>query len=218
MTIIELAGECMELLPEGAIHWQRHRRLIVADTHFGRADALRARGLAIPPGTTARDLQRLGALLDRTGAQRLTVLGDFVECPPRGDADWLRRFRAWRATRPGIGIDVIPGNHDRDWRPPADSHIDWQPPVVLEPPFVLTHEPVSHPAGHVLAGHWHPGVVLRDRGDHLRLPCFEVTDTHTVLPAFGGLTGLAERRPDPRRRLFIAGGGRVRAVPRGDRA
>lgn len=48
------------------------------DVRLGKATSLRAGGVPVPRGATATDLDRLDALVQRTGSRRLVVLGDFI--------------------------------------------------------------------------------------------------------------------------------------------
>ena len=94
VAIATLAGESVELHAERAMHWPRARTLFVADVHLGKAAAFRAGGVAIPRGATANDLARLTALIERTRATRLVILGDFLHAAagrvPALDAAFMR--------------------------------------------------------------------------------------------------------------------------------
>ena len=74
---VRIAGETVDLHAERALHWPTTQTLFVADVHLGKAAAFRAGGVPIPRGATAEDLARLNALIVRTRAKRLVVLGDF---------------------------------------------------------------------------------------------------------------------------------------------
>jgi metallophosphoesterase superfamily enzyme len=54
-----------------------------------------------------------------------------------------------------------------------------------------SHERSPRPCAMALAGHVHPAVRLRDpaTGGSLRLKCFHVSHSMTILPAFGSFTG-----------------------------
>ncbi len=192
-AIATLAGESVELLAARALHWPRARTLFVADVHLGKAAAFRAGGVPIPRGATAHDLARLDALIERTAAQRLVVLGDFLHAAAGRVAALDVAFRRWRHSRAALAIMLVRGNHDeRAGDPPPAWGID----VVAEPhplaPFVLCHAPATPRTGHALCGHVHPGVrVSGDAHESARMPCFVLGRRRTLLPAFGRLTGLA---------------------------
>src|SRR3954452_24919812 len=75
---VSLAGESVELHADRALFHPRTTTLYVADVHLGKTAAFRAAGVPLPAGTTASNLERLGRLVARTGAERLIVLGDFL--------------------------------------------------------------------------------------------------------------------------------------------
>jgi DNA ligase-associated metallophosphoesterase len=211
---IELAGEELRLLPERAIFWPHRRALFVADTHWGKATAFRAAGLAIPPGSTQADLARLDQALDRCDALHLLLLGDALHARSGRDGAAFEQIAAWRARRPELAITLIRGNHDRGAGDPPD---EWRFDCVDEPylaaPFALRHAPTESSAGYVLAGHLHPVARLRGTGrQQLRLPCFWFGARVGVLPAFGSFTGGAPIVPARGDRVFVLADDAVLAV------
>lgn len=206
---VEVCGERLVLRPDRSLFWPRAAALVVADPHFGKAEAFRAASVPVPGGTEA-PLARLAAALADTGAGRLVVLGDFWHSRDGRTDRVAGELAAWRAERPALRIELVRGNHDRAGPPPAGWG-DWLAGLV-EPPFVFAHFPDPSDAGYVLAGHLHPGVVLgRER---LRLPCFWFGPRAGVLPAFGDFTGAAAvpaRRGDG---VFAVAGGEVIDVSR----
>ena len=210
---IECAGETLVLHPERALEWPARSTLFVADPHFGKDAHFRDAGIALPDGTLGEDLARLDALLARTGATRLVMLGDVVHARPGRAVGWLEAIAAWRAHYPGLEWLAVAGNHDTGFAPPEDWRLDWHKEVIVETPFVFAHEPTTHPGGRVLAGHWHPVARLRHGRDSLRLPVFAFGPDWVVLPAFGGLTGGAPI-DDPAMHCYAAVEDRVIALPR----
>jgi len=210
-----LAGETVELLAERALYWPRMRALMVADVHLGKAAALRAGGVPVPRGATANDLAQLGALVVRTGAARLVVLGDFLHAAASRVAALDAAFVAWRRAHAGLALTLVRGNHDTRAGDPPPS---WQVDVVAEPhglaPFVLCHEPTAPRTGYALCGHVHPGVRLAGRAyESARLPCFVLGRRRAVLPAFGRLTGLALVTPVAGETLVAIAGDRLFQLP-----
>lgn len=210
-----LGGERVELLADRALHWPQARTLFVADVHLGKAAAFRAGGVPVPRGATANDLARLTALVDRTGATRLVVLGDFLHAAAGRVAALDAAFVAWRDAHPQLAVTLVRGNHDaRAGDPPPAWGID----VVAEPhlaaPFVLCHAPAAPPSGYALCGHVHPGVRVSGRAhETARLPCFVLGQRRAVLPAFGRLTGLALVTAAPGETLVAIAGDRLFRLP-----
>ena len=212
MNIVDvaIAGETVQLDARRAIHWPRQRWLLIADLHLGKASLLRQAGAALPRGTTTRDLDRLSALVDAHAPSRLIVLGDLIHGRERLDAEWLASFARWRDAHAGLELVLVAGNHDRHM--PLDP-LGMQ--VVAEceaAPFVLRHAPDLHPSLHVLAGHVHPGVRVRDGRVRHRFPAFWSGARRTLLPAFGSLCGLSPNDALGDDRVYAATPGGVLAL------
>ncbi len=208
---ISLAGAELWLLADKAIYYPQYRALLIADVHFGKAAAYRKLGQPVPHGTTQGNLERLDRLLTAYDCDRLIFLGDFLHAPESHAATTLNALGDWRRARPDLRMTLIRGNHDkRAGDPPESLAIE----VVTEPlllgPFALQHEPDPHATHHVLAGHVHPVYRLQGRGrQSLRLACFYVGETVSLLPAFGGFTGgfAIEKASD--KQIYVVGDGAV---------
>ena len=210
---VSLGGEPVELCPDRALHWPRERTLFVADMHLGKAATFRAGGVPVPRGATASDLARLSSLLAQTRATRLVILGDFLHAAAGRVAALDVALREWRAAHSRVAITLVRGNHDkRAGDPPPDWGID----VVAGPhaiaPFIACHEPATPPTGYALCGHVHPGVVISDDVDVVRLPCFLLGSRRALLPAFGRFTGLATIVPAAGETAVAIANGRLFAL------
>lgn len=205
---LSIAGEPMLLDQRRALFWPRRRWLLVADLHLGKASLLRQAGAPIPRGTTTLDLARLSALIEDHRPNRLIVLGDLIHGAERAAAQWLETLAAWRSRHAGVDLVLVAGNHDRHM-PLEALGFDIESAIVADP-FLLLHEADRSTALHVLAGHVHPGIVMRDGRTRLRLPAFWSGPSRSLLPAFGSLCGLTPCRPDDADRVFaITPGGIV---------
>jgi uncharacterized protein len=211
VTEVVVAGETLHLLPERAVYCPRARTLIVADLHWGKEETFRASAIPIPIGPIQADLKRLDSALDRTGANRLLVLGDLWHARAGMAESLFGELRPWRASHAGLDIELVRGNHDRRaGPPPSELRIAVRDEPALEPPFVLRHFPEPSPDGYVVAGHLHPAVMLRGTGgERLRLPCFWFGEAVGLLPAFGGFTGSADVNPGPGDQVFVIADGEV---------
>lgn len=209
--VVDVAGERVELLPERAARWGDV--LLVADLHLGKGAVFRARGVPVPDGDLADDLDRLRHALERSGAARLLVLGDLVHGPVT--AAVAQAVARWRETVPHP-ILLVRGNHDRHQRelPPA-WRMEAVDGVLREGPFAFAHHPVAVPGAYTWCGHVHPAVVLRGKADALRLPCFHLGAEVGVLPAFGTFTGGVTVRRAAGDRVFAVVGEVVREVEAG---
>lgn len=212
---IEAAAETLLLLPERAVYWPRTRTLVLADPHFGKAAAFRALGVPVPEATTHDNLARLARALERTGATRLVVLGDFLHARAGRSDSLLRAVGGWLSERRQLAVLLVRGNHDdRAGDPPESWGVECEDEPVQEGPFAWRHRPApSDATGYVVAGHVHPAVSLAGRGGlSATLPCFYFGREHALLPAFGDFTGTAVIRPRAGERTYVIAGGEVVAV------
>lgn len=89
-------------------------------------------------------------------------------------------------------VILVRGNHDRSSSPTIQRF---------------------DPNGYVIAGHLHPGIRLYGSGGQReRLPCFFIGREHTVLPAFGDFTGLADVEPAGGDSVYAIAGDQVMKV------
>lgn len=216
--LIHLAGEALVLLPGRALYRPKSSELIVSDVHLGKAAAFRAAGRPLPTGTTRAELARLDALIATTHARRLSVLGDLVhdELDPEGST--LETLAAWLVQRSALQPRLVLGNHDRH----ARERLDALELVLETAPLTVDgleyrHEPPQATDANEapwLAGHLHPGVLLRSRSDRLRVPVFWLCGARgVVLPAFGAFTGCHDVAAEAGDRLFAAGEREVFGLP-----
>ncbi len=208
---IDLAGERLTLLPERAVFWPRRATLLIADTHWGKAAAMRAAAIPIPGGTTGESLRRLSQVLERTRAARLVLLGDCIHARQGRAEGTLAEIVAWRNAHATLTVDLIRGNHDhRAGDPPPEFRFRCLDAPSLDAPFVYRHFPHPSEEGYTLAGHLHPAIRLRGHGaQRATLPCFWFRERVGVLPAFGPLTGTAKITPAPGDRVCPIAGDEV---------
>jgi DNA ligase-associated metallophosphoesterase len=208
----------VELLPERALLWEK--TLVVADLHWGKAEAFQQHGIPIPSSLLAKELDRLLDLARRKNAARVIVLGDLIHSPEALGEEVLEKTRDFFRRRT-FEMILVEGNHDRRLKVPADWNLE-----VLREPFCerglafCHHQDVPLPPGkedhYSWSGHLHPTVLLGGGKDLLRLPCFIVGKTQGVVPAFSDFTrgvshsvGAPENRD---RRFFSIAEGEVIAL------
>jgi uncharacterized protein len=217
------------LLPERAVFWPARRTLMIADLHLGKKQTFWAAGAPIPAGVLDADLATLDHLIRRTEATRLLVLGDLLHTSIGLTPQLVDHVAAWRSRLGGgrhVEFAVVPGNHDRALGRVAEAWgLAITAAVHIEEGFAFRHDPPSGPGEsggggvYTWSGHLHPQVRLSGRGDSLRLPCFWMTPTHAVLPAFSAFTRGMTIRPARGDRLFgvVDGDGRAGEGGRGGR-
>jgi DNA ligase-associated metallophosphoesterase len=226
---IEIAGSRFVLLPERAALWADAPggpTLLVSDVHLGKCEALRAMGSPLPGGIVEADLARLECVIARTDASRVVIIGDLLHAPI-GVTEWLvDRVGMWRdrAALRDVEIVVVPGNHDRTLHAVSDAwRLRVAPQTWHAGPLRFVHDPAHRigpadqsgdgAATFAWSGHLHPAIRLAARGDTLRLPCFWLTPSVGVLPAFSRFTGGVAITPRDEDRVFAIADDRVFPVP-----
>jgi DNA ligase-associated metallophosphoesterase len=214
---VDLHGETVEMLPERALHWPARHILLVADVHFGKAAAFRARGVPVPRGTTSQNLAMLDLLVARHGIRHIVFLGDFLHARAAQASATVDTLRDWRRRHPTLLLSLVRGNHDRHaGDPPGDLAIDISDEPWHMPPFAFCHHPQEVEGAYALAGHLHPVYRLASRHDSARLACFVLGEHQGVLPAFGAFTGGHPVDATPETRLFLVVDDQIIALaPRG---
>lgn len=181
------AGETLEALPMGALHWPAERLLAVADLHLekGSSYAVNARKL-LPRHDTRQTLGALAALIDALRPHTVICLGDTFH-----DRDAIARLPepdrlAIEHLAARTSFVWIAGNHD-----PAPPPAGWGEvsEEIGRGPLVFRHEAQFGPADGEVSGHFHPVAALTVRGRGLRRRCFLTDGRRLILPAFGAYAG-----------------------------
>jgi len=211
---IIFANQPLWLLPDRAVWWPGRDTLIVADLHFGKSASFRSAGVPVPEGTTTKDLSRLSTAIERTGAKRLVILGDFLHSRRGRHTEVFDAIARWRAVHADLPITLIRGNHDHSaGRVPENWNVQEVDEPHNEDGFAFCHYPDCASPLPTIAGHVHPVTPLRDYdGSQLNVPCFVVDSRCLTLPSFGTFTGGHSMTNQPNRRIFILAGKRVVAL------
>jgi DNA ligase-associated metallophosphoesterase len=211
---IEFGGETLHLLPDRTLWWPAQETLLLADLHLGKEATFRRAGIPIPDLLEA-DLERLGRRIAGIGCREVIVLGDLLHARQGRAAAVMARFAAWRQAHANVAFTLVRGNHD--WHA-GDPPAEWDVACVNEPwpldPLQLNHRPRPAVVNQI-AGHLHPKVLLRTRGERLNLPCFLERGGALILPAFGGFIDHGAITPEPGDRCFVTTGDTVVPLPSG---
>jgi uncharacterized protein len=182
-------GENLFLHPYKAIYWERHKMLLIADLHLGKAAHFRKSGIPIPETIHQTDLQRLDDLINNYKPSRIIFLGDLFHSEVN---DAWKTFRNYCLNKIDITPELIIGNHDI-----LDPlHYDFliiHDGVLLLDPFIFSHEPLPEKIldGHYnICGHIHPSIrIYGSSKQSIRVECFHFSKFHGILPAYGNFTG-----------------------------
>ncbi|KAA5532297.1 ligase-associated DNA damage response endonuclease PdeM [Taibaiella lutea] len=188
---ISLAGTTIELLPQRAIFLPETAVLILGDLHLGKAMHFRKAGIFMPPQSAYKDYETLHLLIQKHQPQHVYFLGDLFHS--HHNSEW-NQLTAFIGEHPQTMFTLIKGNHDILKAELYRQHnINVIEKALIIDNLIFSHEPLKTlPEGMInVAGHIHPGCVIRSGGrQSLRLPCFYFKDNLLLLPAFGHLTGL----------------------------
>ncbi|MGJ8726078.1 MAG: ligase-associated DNA damage response endonuclease PdeM [Roseibacillus sp.] len=207
----------LQLLADHALFLPQSHTLILADTHFGKSAAFRARGLPVPEGDTLTDLARIDKLITETKSSHLVIAGDLLHARVGCTPEVLDILLPWLAKSP-IPITLVEGNHDAACgKNPLGKDFPLLPEYTIDD-FHILHDPddeLDNPSGFHIGGHLHPAVRIKDgTGTGFRAPVFFLRKNQLVLPAFGTFTGgktySYSREHD---RLFTPLNGRVVELP-----
>lgn len=209
---IEVQAEPMKLFPQKAVFWKNRRILLLADLHLGKVNHFRKSGFAVPSGANDRNVELMIEVINLTKPERILCLGDLFHS--HYNTEWevfgelVRHFSS-------VSFELVLGNHDiMSERQYERKGIQLHDQLNIGP-FVFTHHPMNEvPANfYNIAGHIHPGVVLRGKGrQSITLPCFCFGSRQAYLPAFGIFTGLALITPQKEDKVFVVAENKIMSV------
>lgn len=206
---VNVFGEEMKLFPQKAMFWKKERTLLVADLHLGKINHFRKSGIPVPSRVNDHNIELLIELISISKPGKVIFLGDLFHSHYNQEwevfGEFIKHFSA-------ISFQLVLGNHDimseRQYERKGLQVYD----NLLTGKFLLTHHPLDNIPADVynIAGHIHPGVVLRGKGrQSLTLPCFHFGARQAFLPAFGNFTGLAQIVPKKDDKVFVVADNKV---------
>ncbi|MFC0017486.1 ligase-associated DNA damage response endonuclease PdeM [Roseibacillus persicicus] len=214
---LDLPPGSIELLPDMSVLLTKSRTLVLADTHFGKSAAFRARGLPVPEGDTAADLARIDLLLREHSVSQLVIAGDLLHARVGCTAEVLDLLLPW-LEKSETTISLVEGNHDaKCGKNPLGKNWPLLNELTVDG-FHILHNPdeeLDNTSGFHLGGHLHPAVKIKDgTGTGFRTPVFWLRANQLVLPAFGSFTGgQFYRYQHEKDRLFTPLNNRVVELP-----
>lgn len=184
---LKFGGKEFLLTNQRALFWEEKDMLILSDFHLGKASHFRRNGISIPTQIQGKDLKRFENLIHHFEAKEILVVGDLIHADTNGE---VKEFFNWLKKLPHLKFRLVKGNHDRY---SDEKLLDFGVHTVSES-FVLDgicfqHKPFCSEQYHI-SGHIHPGINLKlPTRKYLKLPCYVVTETQLILPAFSEFTG-----------------------------
>jgi DNA ligase-associated metallophosphoesterase len=206
-TAIFLSGECFWLLPQKAVYRPEKSQLIISDIHLGKATHFRKMGIAMPQQSHLKDIDTLNFLLRKFQPESCVLLGDLFHSDY--NREWLW-FRSLLAEFSAVRFTLIEGNHDMlpdaAYKIPNLVRADF----IEEAHFIFSHHPLADQSKLNICGHVHPGIELSGYAkQYIKLPCFYLSKSHFILPAFGNLTGLFLLEREANANYYLVANGKV---------
>lgn len=184
----EICGERLIFTNFRSLYWPRQKCLILSDFHVGKAAHFRKNGIAMPKSILVKDLKNLEHLLEFFEVEHLIIVGDLIHAGKNSELDF---FCLWRKNFSELKMSLVKGNHDRiNAQFYAENCIDQVENRLELPPFTFVHEPEIIAESFTISGHIHPGVVVGNSKERVKLPCFSYSKNQLILPAFSEFTGL----------------------------
>ena len=146
------AGERLEALPAGALHWPARRLLAVADLHLEKGSSYAVNALKLlPRHDTRQTLSMLAALIDALQPETVVCLGNsFHDRTAIERLLPVERAEIERLTRRARFI-WIAGNHDPAPPPDGWGHVAVE---IADSPLLFRHEAMFGPAEGEISGHY----------------------------------------------------------------
>lgn len=171
----------------GALWLPVIRTTLIADVHLGYGWAQRRRG-QLGPVTDGGAYDKLQALLAELNPETLVFLGDIVHAPRPGLLERELVERTLRLATDTGRVVFVRGNHDRgfardfpQFAVQVVEHFEAGDLVAIHGDRPTAEEERRH----VVVGHLHPAVAVRDdAGATQRIPVFLTGTKASVLPAF----------------------------------
>ena len=193
MMDINFSGHTFILHHDGIMIWPSEKIAVVSDLHLEKSSALAGTGQFLPPYDTFETLQKLWRALEFSGAQTIVFLGDSFHDNAAYDRLDDRTQAMFRAFFERYNIKWIIGNHDEIFIPSGAQPLsEWTYKSIT-----FRHEATAEETAEI-SGHYHPKIALTIKGQKITRPCFAVSNTKVIMPAFGAYTGGMDIRTEPK--------------------
>ena len=181
--------EPFHLLPHKALYRPLQKQLVLSDIHLGKATHFRKKGIPMPGQSHLKDIDRIHYLIDNYRPETVLLLGDLFHSEYNNEWLW---FKSLLMSYPNVQFVLVEGNHDILPRGTYQIENLLKIGRLEEQHILFSHHPIEQNQKLNICGHVHPGIRVTGKArQSVSLPCFVLSQTHFILPAFGDLTGLS---------------------------
>jgi len=178
----------LEMLPSRALFLPETKELLICDIHLGKAEYFQKNGIPLTNNSDKNNFARIKKIVKKYSPEKLIILGDLFHS--RFSIDKTLQTKV--EDLPGLlktNIELVLGNHDVGCDIKNFKILN----ISKSKNIILSHEPVNLENNKTLniCGHYHPKLILKNKGDKLSFRCFAMDMNKNILylPAFGDLTG-----------------------------
>jgi putative SbcD/Mre11-related phosphoesterase len=188
--------EQLELLPDitgdsdHALYLSKSRTVIIADLHLGYEGALHEEGVSIPRFQKGIMMDRIERIIERYGPKKVIINGDFKhEFSKNLSQEWDDVNDVLNLLVDEVDVELVRGNHDNYLLTIlAKKGLDLKDRIESQGMKITHGHKEVEWDGTLIIGHEHPSLQLRDEiGASIKRPCFLISDSVIVLPAFSPL-------------------------------
>ncbi|MEP3299787.1 MAG: ligase-associated DNA damage response endonuclease PdeM [Pseudoruegeria sp.] len=178
-------GTQLTALPSGALYWPDAKILCVSDLHLGKSERVaRLGGPLVPPYESQETLLKLKTDIDKTAPNTVICLGDSFDDALAASKLGPQEMASVSHLQNGREWIWIEGNHDPG--PVGFSGITQS--TLNRQELNFCHIGTVAPQQEI-SGHYHPKKTITLKGRRITRPCFLISNSRIIMPAYGTYTG-----------------------------
>ncbi|MCD6473384.1 MAG: metallophosphoesterase [Thermoplasmata archaeon] len=172
-----------------AAYLPEHGIAIVSDLHIGYEGVLQREGVMIPKYQKKILKERIEKIIEKFEPELLVINGDFKhEFGKNLRQEWNEAMELLEFIKNKTNVLLVRGNHDNFLKTIASKASVRVVEHYRAGDITIFHGHKDMEGKKKIIGHEHPSISLRDAvGAMVKLPCFLISDSITVLPALSPL-------------------------------
>jgi len=178
----------LEMLPSRALFLPDTKELLICDIHLGKAEYFQQNGIPLTNNSDENNFARIKKIVNKYTPDKLIILGDLFHSKFSIDKTLQKKVEDLPELLK-TNVELVLGNHDLGCDIKNLNIFN----IKKTKNIIFSHEPVNLENNKTLniCGHYHPKLILKNKGDNLSFRCFAMDKNSNTLylPAFGDLTG-----------------------------